>query len=162
MDDPNTRQLKGIRNILLSLLVIVTFIILRELSQLLLPLALAGLLTILDLPMVGFLKRRKVPRVLITLIVAVLTILIVWFVFSMIGGTIDQLLNDSSRLARQFVRKVDLAITWIGQVVPGLDGEVIRTEVNRVITPAGISGLIRSAFGTLGNVGSGSLFFLIY
>lgn len=162
MDDQNTRQLKGIRNILLILLVVVTFIILRELSHLLLPLALAGLLTILDLPLVGFLEKRRVPRPLITILVATVTILIVWFVFSMIGGTIDQLLNDSSALARQFMTKVDLAIVWIGNTIPGLEADTIRGEVNRVMTPAGIAGLIGSVFGALSNVGSGSLFFLIY
>jgi len=52
---------KSIRNILIIMLIIVVFVVIRELSGLLLPLVLAGLLTILNLPLVNFLKRKRIP-----------------------------------------------------------------------------------------------------
>lgn len=162
MDDKVLKQVRGIRNILILLLVVVVFIIMKGLSGLLIPLALAGLLTILNLPMVNFLEKRHFPRFLITILVAIVTIVVLWIVITMISGTVEQLIRDQDFLASQFTKKIDAAIVGVGNVIPGLEVDDLRTEVNNVLTPSTIAGLIGSVLGALGNMGSSSIVFLIY
>ena len=52
---------RNIRTLLLILLIITLFGVLRALSNLLIPLVLAGMLTILNFPMVNFLERLRFP-----------------------------------------------------------------------------------------------------
>jgi predicted PurR-regulated permease PerM len=154
--------LKGIRNILLVMLIILVFIVLRELSGLLLPLVLAALLTILNLPMVGFLEKRRFPGFLITFMVAVLTLVILWLVFSMISGTVQQIIDDKDFLASQFSKRINAFIIWLGGVIPGINVEFLSDQINRIISPAGVAGLIGTVLGTLGSFGSSTVLFLIY
>lgn len=154
--------LKGIRNILLVMLIILVFIVLRELSGLLLPLVLAALLTILNLPMVGFLEKRRFPGFLITFMVAVLTLVILWLVFSMISGTVQQIIDDKDFLASQFSKRINAFIIWLGEVIPGINVEFLSDQINRIISPAGVAGLIGTVLGTLGSFGSSTVLFLIY
>ena len=153
---------KTIRNILLILLIIVVFAVLKELSGLLIPLVLAGLLTILNLPLVNFLEKRRIPRFLITLLVAILTLAILWLVVTMISGTVEQLIRDQDFLASQFSIRVNAALIWIGDTIPGVNVDVLRTQLNDVMSPANIAELIGSVLGVLGNVGSSSILFLVY
>ncbi len=157
-----TDHTKGIRNILLILLIIVIFAVLKELSGLLLPLTLAGLLTILNLPMVNFLNKGKIPKFIITLLVAVFSLAILWGVFWMISGTVEQLIQQKDFLARQFVKKLNAAILWVGNTIPGLNVEYVHEELNKVLSPAGIGALIGNLLGALGSFGSSSVLFLLY
>lgn len=93
---------KSIRNILLILLIILVFAVLKELSGLMLPLVLAALLTILNLPVVSFLQKKHLPRILITLMVAITSLGILALVVSLISGTVEQLIQDKDFLAAQF------------------------------------------------------------
>ena len=157
-----TDHTKGIRNILLILLIIAVFAVLKELSGLLLPLALAALLTILNLPLVNFLNKRKIPSFLITVMVAILSLAILWGVLGMISGTVEQLIGTKDFLARQFVRKMDAAVVWLGNTIPGLNVDYIRNELNRVLSPASIGSLIGSLLGAMGSFGTSSILFLVY
>ena len=98
---------RNIRSLLLILLIITLFGVLRALSNLLIPLVLAGMLTILNFPMVNFLERLRFPRPLITVVVALLTIIILWAVVRMLSGTVEQIIQDQNALAFQFTRRID-------------------------------------------------------
>jgi AI-2 transport protein TqsA len=153
---------KSIRNILLILLIILIFAVLRELSRLMLPLVLAALLTILNLPVVMFLERKKVPKILITLLVAVTTLGLLFLVFTLISGTVEQLIQDKDFLAAQFYRKINTSIEWIAATVPGFNVDLLWGEIDKIISPKNVASLLGAVFGTLGNVGSSSVLFLVY
>ncbi len=153
---------KSIRNILLIMLIILVFIVLKELSGLLIPLVLAALLTILNLPLVGYLKKKQVPGFFITLLVAMLTLVIIWLIFTMISGTVQQIIDDKEFLARQFSKRINAAVQWLGAVIPGINVETLSAQLNKVVSPSNIAGLIGSVLGTLGSVGSSSVLFLVY
>ncbi len=153
---------KNIRNILLVMLIILVFIVLKELAGLLLPLVLAGMLTILNLPVVNFLKKRRIPGVLITLMVAFLTLIILWLVFTMISGTVEQLIRDKEFLANQFNARINAAFALIGNKIPGVNVDILRTQLNSIVSPANIAGLIGTALAALGSIGSSSVLFLVY
>ena len=144
------------------MLLMAIFLVLKELSGLIIPLVLAALLTILNLPLVNLMERWKIPRILITLLVAIITIAFLWLIISMLSSTVEQIIRDKNFLARQFTRKIDASIVWVGNTVPGVNVEFIQTQINSVISPGNIADLIGSVIGTLGNIGSSSLLFLLY
>lgn len=154
---------RTIRNMLVILTIVVTFAVLREVSELLIPLALAGLLTILDLPAVNFLEKKKVPRPLITILVAAITLVVLVLVVNLITGTVEQLIADIDTLAAQFNRKVEAAVTWIGTTIPALDVESVRAEVDGLLSPGQITSTVVPILGSLvAQVGSPFFLFLIY
>ncbi len=158
-----TDYARSIRNILMILLVITLFIILQKLSHLLIPLALAILLTMLNLPVINFLERFKVPRILITILVSSLTIVVLWIVFEMVSRVIHQIIQDKEVLAEQLYRRINSALSWIGNTLPGLDIEAVLKELKNSITPGSIASIIGSLFGKFISVfGSSTLLFLLY
>ena len=153
---------KSIRNILLIMVIILVFIILKELSGLLMPVILAALLTVLNLPLVNFLKKRRVPDFLITLLVAVLSLVIIWLIISLISGTVQQIIDDKEFLAAQFSKRINSAILWLGATIPGINVDFFISQMDNIISPASIAGLIGAVLGSLGSIGSYTLLFLIY
>ncbi len=153
---------KNVRNILLVMLIVLVFMVLKELSGLLIPLVLAALLTILNLPLVSYLEKKRVPGFLITLLVAIISLVILWLIFSMISGTVQQIIDDKEFLARQFSKRINASVQWIGAVIPGVNVEILSTQLNNVASPTNIAGLIGTVLGTLGSVGSSSVLFLVY
>jgi predicted PurR-regulated permease PerM len=112
--------------------------------------------------MVGFLEKRRFPGFLITFMVAVLTLVILWLVFSMISGTVQQIIDDKDFLASQFSKRINAFIIWLGGVIPGINVEFLSDQINRIVSPAGVAGLIGTVLGTLGSFGSSTVLFLIY
>ncbi len=157
-----TKNIRNILLIMLIILIILVFIVLKELSGLLIPLVLAALLTILNLPLVGYLKKKRVPGFFITLLVAIITLVIIWLIFTMISGTVQQIIDDKEFLASQFSKRINAAVQWLGAVIPGINVEILSTQLNNVVSPANIAGLIGTVLGTLGSVGSSSVLFLVY
>ena len=155
-------EIKGVRNILLILLIIVVFAVLRELSGLIIPLVLAALLTILNLPIVNFLEKRRVPRVFILPLVSILTLGFVFLIITMISGTVDNLMNEQEYLARRFSKKIDSSIVWLGNQISTLNVDTVRTEFAKVVSPANVTRILGSLLGTLGSFGSSFILFLIY
>ena len=154
---------KSIRNILMILLIIAIFSVLQTLSHLLIPLALAGLLTMLNLPLVSFLEKRKVPRFLITLIVASLSFIVLRVVAGMIKGVIEQIIQDRDVLAQQLRQRIDAAIAWFGGIVPSVDIDAVLSEFNRMLSPGNIAAMIGTLFGkVISSFGSSLLLFLLY
>ncbi|MCK5735290.1 MAG: AI-2E family transporter, partial [Spirochaetaceae bacterium] len=123
---------KSIRNILLIMVIILVFIILKELSGLLMPVILAALLTVLNLPLVNFLKKRRVPDFLITLLVAVLSLVIIWLIISLISGTVQQIIDDKEFLAAQFSKRINSAILWLGATIPGINVDFFISQMDNI------------------------------
>ncbi len=162
MSQPDSNYLKNIRNILVILLAIAVFVLLRNLSSLLLPLVLAGLLTILALPLVNLLERIHLPRFLITIVVAIVTLALIWAIFSMIHGTVQQIIVQHKVLAQQFSRKMNSVLMWIQSKFPGIDINAFKAETGKMFSAEKISFYITSALGTIGNFGSSLFLFLFY
>lgn len=144
------------------MLIIVVFRVLRELSSLMLPLVLASLLTVINLPLVSFLEKRRIPRFLITLVVSLTTLGALLVIIQLIRGTVEQLIIEKDVLAQQFYAKLTTAMTWVGSIVPGINTDQLWAEINDFVSPSNIASLIGTAFGALSSFGSSSVFFIIY
>lgn len=157
-----TNYNKSTRNILLVLAVFVIFALLKILSSLLMPLVLASFLAILGLPIVSFLDKKKVPKIIITLLVAGLSLAVVVAIVTLISETVEQLINDKDFLASQLVKKVNASVVWLGNVIPAINEEVLQTQFDKLFSPAKIAGFIGSVLGSLRSFGSSYVMFLIY
>lgn len=153
---------KSTRNILLILTVIVIFALLKTLSSLMMPLVLAGFLAVLGLPIVSFLDKKKVPKFIITLLVAGLSLAVVVAIVSLISGTVEELIRDKNFLASQLVRKVNASVAWLGNLIPAFNEQVLQQQFDKLFSPAKIAGFIGSVLGSLSSFGSSYIMFLIY
>lgn len=137
--------------------------VLKILSSLLIPLVLAAILTLINLPLIHFLERRKLPRLLISLTVALVTIVILWVVVSMISRTVNQIIGQQDMLAQQLNRRLIAAISWIDKIIPSVDTNDIRAEINRIFSPGNIASTIGPLLSSfVGGVGSSTALFLLY
>ncbi len=161
-----TDYTKSIRNILMVLLIITIFFVMKTLSHLLIPLTLAGLMTMLSLPLIDLLRKLKFPRFLITVTVAVITIAILWIVIGMIGGIIDQLIQDRELLARQLYHRIDSLVLWVDKTLPVLDVNDVNNLLDdfyQMLSPKKIASLIGTLLGDLvSGFGSSVFLFLLY
>ena len=157
-----TDYTKSIRSILLILLIITLFGVLKTLSGLLIPLVLAGMLTILNFPMVNFLERLRFPRILITAVVASFTIILLWAVLRMLSGTVEQIIRDQNALALQFTSRIDSGLAALGKTFPWIDIGHLRKELGAIVSPANVGALIGRFVGVLGSFGSSTILFLLY
>ncbi len=154
---------KSIRNILMVLLIMTIFFVLKTLAHLLIPLTLAGLLTMLSLPFIDLLRKWKIPRFLITVTVAFITIAILRIVIGMIGGIIDQIIQDRELLARQLYLRIDSVVSWIDKNLPVLDVNSLLDDFYQMLSPGKIASLIGALLGDLvSGFGSSILLFLLY
>jgi predicted PurR-regulated permease PerM len=153
---------KSIRNALVILTVVVVFAVLRELSGLLIPLVLAALLTVLGLPLVSFLDKRRVPGFFITLIVAAATLALVFLVVTLISATVQQLVTDQAVLARQFSRKINIALAALEESVPSIGINSMRSYLENAVSPDRVAGILGAVLGSLGSFGSSFLLFIVY
>ncbi len=92
---------KQIRNILLLLLLVVILVLMRQLSSILLPLVLASLFVMINLPLVEFLIARRIPRWLSIVVVALLSIGILSFVINIFVDTFTEILSQQLFLIRR-------------------------------------------------------------
>ena len=151
-----------IRNILLIILIIIIFAVFKLLAALLIPLAFAGLLILLNMPLINFLHSRKVPKIFIVLSVAFITLAVLWFVVAMISGTVNQLIADKSFLAEQFNKKINKAVIAVGDTLPFIDADLLRVNINSILSQENISQLLGSVLGALSSFGSSTVLFLLY
>lgn len=158
---PNTRLLRTVRNLLIVGLAIALVSLLKTLSSLLLPLVLALLVTMLTLPLVFWLKRLGLPKIIIIPLVALLTIFVVVVVINILANTLTDLISQQTELTQQFSDKV--------QEVYQLLGHRFHLDLDYDISPLvylwdqiDISQLVRNFAGLLGSFGSSFFLFILY
>lgn len=153
----------SIKNILIVLLVIVVFIVLKQISNLLIPLVLAALLTILNLPVVSFLHKRKVPKVLITIFVAGITVAVIYGLVNLISSSIEQIIGQIDTLTEQFSNKIESSIVWVGETIPGMNVDSVRDELRKIISTDTITSVVAPALGNfISSFGSSFFLFIFY
>lgn len=103
---------RSIRNILIVSLGIVLIAVLRELSELLLPLVLAGILALLCIPLVDRLRNFGVPKIIILMVVALVVSGVLLVVINIFITTLSSILHDIDGLTIQFNKKIEFLTKW--------------------------------------------------
>ncbi len=91
---------------------VVVFWILRELSSLILPFALALFTVMLLQPLLAFLIRKKVPSLISVTLVSIFTLLLVAIFVSIVSSTAAQVADNSKLIAFRFDHKLEIFLQW--------------------------------------------------
>lgn len=108
-----TDSTNSIKNLLIVFLVILVFYLLSVLSSILLPLVLALLFAILFQPTIMFLRKKKVPKIIILPTISILTLGILFGIGMIISDTASDIVSQQDYLLTRLVAKIEMTIGWI-------------------------------------------------
>ena len=144
------------------LVVIVFLFVLKQLSGLLLPLILAGMFTILVMPIVNFLENHKVPHSVTTIFISAISLGLIFSIIMLLSGTVQQIITDREILAEQLNQKTNLMIEWAGRRFPVINVDSFREQSGNFLSSLNIPGVIGSFISSLGTLSSSFVLFMIY
>jgi predicted PurR-regulated permease PerM len=145
------------------LVLVAGLFLMKSLAGIMLPLVMALLLSILYLPIVLFLEKKKIPTSLIVTFIAIFTVAVILVVANIFISTINEILGQQDFLINQLKNKF-LSIAGILTSLPylNLDLETLQegmnTLLNRNVITTAASGFFRGA----SSFGSSFLMFTLY
>ncbi len=157
------KELFLIRNLLLLIVGIALLVIMKSLAHILLPLVLAGFLSILYLPLIQFLEKKRVPKGLSVVAIVVITLGAILMVANVFIATINEIIGQQDVLVDQLTKKF-IEMASLLERVPYIDlnmdnlQEMLNTLINRNNIAAAASGLLKGA----STFGSSFLMFTLY
>lgn len=153
-----------VKNILVIFLIVLIFYLLKELSYLLIPLALAFLLALLMQPPTRFLLKKKTPKWLILPIITIITLIIFFTLVIIIVRTTSDILDQQKFLFTKFDEKLRGLIYWINDLTGmRLKVNIVYSEITKFLnldTVSKAAGVIASNVGSF--MGSFVTFALYY
>lgn len=156
--------LNSIKNVLFVFLFVLIMYLLKELSSILVPLALAILFALMFQPLVGFLQKLKVPKWLIFPVVTIITLLIVYAIYSIMHQAVQSIIENQDFLVEKLNMRIKNIVVWVntefGTNISTADKKInLEYLVNEYGIPATLPGLA-SMLSSLS--GSFVMFFLYY
>ncbi|MCB0701705.1 MAG: AI-2E family transporter [Candidatus Kapaibacterium sp.] len=160
----NESQLNSIKNILFVFLFVLVMYLLKELSGILVPLALAILIALMFQPLVGFLQRFKAPKWLIFPTVTLITLLVVFAVYSILNEAIQSIIENQDFLVEKLNMRIKNVVVWIntnfGTAFSTADKKI---NLEYLINEYGLPATIPALANLLSSLsGSFVMFFLYY
>lgn len=152
-----------IRNLLLMLVAIAALFIMKSLAGILLPLVFALLLSILYLPLIMFLEKKRFPKGLGIVLIVVMTLGIILVVANVFTSTINEIINQQDYLITQLHDRF-LAIAALLGEIPYLDIDAtvlqdgLNNLLNKNMMTSAVGGLLKGA----SSFGSSFLMFTLY
>lgn len=157
------RELAFIRNLLLLIVGIGGLVLMKTLSGILLPLVLAMMLSIIYLPVVLYLEKKRIPSKLIVPLIAALTLGIIYSVADIFIRTITDIIGQMDFLISRLSQKF-LLIGEALEKIPylQLDTSVILREISSLLNVDMLTSSASSILKGAGNFGSSFLMFTLY
>lgn len=152
----NTKPSSGAAVYTASIFIIIAGILLLMLygQALLMPIVVSAFLSMLMFPMVSWLERKRVPRILsitIAMIIAVASLAgIIWFFTEQIRG----FSNDLADIQTRFEQLISEVNAWVGQTF-GIENAIVLNELDSKVivllqeNASSISNMAASTLGTL-------------
>ncbi|MFP4457979.1 MAG: AI-2E family transporter [Candidatus Zixiibacteriota bacterium] len=162
-DEAALSDYRVIRIASILFIIVVLFVILRELSSLLLPLVLALFIVMLLQPLLFFLIKKKFPNWLAVTLVSMVTLLLL-FVFGMIvSNTASQLSENGRVFIEKIIQRIELLQMWInsklGNFIPKIE---LNKYLNTFIKEMNMNDALGSLAVMLGDFGGKFLLFALY
>ncbi|PKL79233.1 MAG: hypothetical protein CVV25_08675 [Ignavibacteriae bacterium HGW-Ignavibacteriae-4] len=157
-------HLNSIKNILFAFLFVLVMYLLKELSGILVPLALAILIALMFQPLVGFLQKFKAPKWLIFPTVTIITLLIVFAIYSILNEAVQSIIENQDFLIEKLNMRIKNVVVWIntnfGTAISTADKKInLEYLVNEYGIPATLPGLANFLSSLSGSF---VMFFLYY
>ncbi len=157
-------HLNSIKNILFAFLFVLVMYLLKELSGILVPMALAILIALMFQPLVGFLQKFKAPKWLIFPTVTIITLLIVFAIYSILNEAVQSIIENQDFLIEKLNMRIKNVVVWIntnfGTAISTADKKInLEYLVNEYGIPATLPGLANFLSSLSGSF---VMFFLYY
>jgi len=152
-----------IRNLLLLLTLVLGLFLMKNLYGILLPLFLALFLSIIYIPLVLYLERKKIPTGLIVALIAVITLGAILSVANIIIATVNDIVSQTDFLVSQLQNK-SLALAEFLTSMPylNLDLNTIQEGMGNFLNLNLITSTARGFLKGAGSFGSSFLMFTLY
>ncbi len=156
-------MIKSIRNLLLILLIILALFVMNTLAKIILPLVVAIMFVLLYEPIFSFLHKRKIPVILITPILAVSTIILLFFIIQIFVDSTQTIYHDRVILGQLLYQKILSILNYIGSITPlKLDATFLESWIDNIFSEATLSSFGKSSISALSSFGSSFFMFSLY
>ncbi|MBN2626630.1 MAG: AI-2E family transporter [Spirochaetales bacterium] len=154
---------RSIRNGLILFMAAGLVFLLKTLSTLILPLIMAILLTLIVLPLIFGLKDRGWPIALIVPIIALITLAVVFLIFSIFINALSEIINQQDQLFVMLEKKVDKIILLVNDRYSlNTTGEEAFRWLFGEFDVARVTSMIRTAASGVGSFGRSFFLFMLY
>ncbi|MDC7235709.1 MAG: AI-2E family transporter [Spirochaetales bacterium] len=157
------KELFFIRNLLLMLVAIVAVVIMKSLSGILLPLVLAVLMSVLFLPLILFLEKKKFPTGISVALIAIITIGIILMVANVFISTINEIISQQDYLVNQLYTKFQELAALAAQIpYLEIDAASLQSAINNLLSRDMLTSAASGLFKGASSFGSSFLMFTLY
>jgi predicted PurR-regulated permease PerM len=115
-----------VKRILMIFLIVLIFSLLKELSTILIPLALAFIIASIFYPIVNLFSKRKASRILVLPTVAIITVIIVFLLGQVIYQAINEIIQQQDYFITSLNDKIKQVIGFINSIIYGTFGTKIK------------------------------------
>ncbi|MFT7460679.1 MAG: AI-2 transport protein TqsA [Planctomycetota bacterium] len=140
------------KNLLQSLLLIAALVVIiagmHAAEPILVPLLMAVFISILLAPLMFWLQRKGLPKLVALVVVLMVLIAIIFTVMVLAGSSLDQFLRNMPSYQLRLQEQLVLLISWLN----GFGFNLSQEEIFRYFDPGVIFGLLGNLLGGLGSV----------
>lgn len=152
-----------VKNILIIFFIVLIFYLLKELSYLLIPLALAFLMALLMQPPTRLLLKRKTPKWLILPIITIITLVIFFTLAIIVVRTTSDILDQQKFLFTKFDEKVRTLVYWINDITGmRLKVTIVYSEITKFLNVDTVSNVAATIAKNVGSFMGSFVTFALY
>ncbi|MBN2618494.1 MAG: AI-2E family transporter [Spirochaetales bacterium] len=156
-------MLQAIRNLLFFLTIIAVLFVMNALASILLPLVVAIMVTLLYEPLFQILHKRKIPSIIITPFLAIITITILVFVIQIFIDSTQAIYADRVELGWLLKKKILSILNYFDEIIPlQLDDTFLQARINQLLSESSITNFAGSSISALSSFGSSFFMFSLY
>lgn len=115
-----------VKRIMMIFLIVLIFSILKELSPILIPLALAFIIASIFYPIINLFSKRRASRILVLPTVAIITIIIVFLLGQVIYQAVNEIISQQDYFITSLNDKIKQVIGFINSIIYGTFGTKIK------------------------------------
>lgn len=156
-------MITSIRNLVLSILVILVLFVMHSLGGIILPLIIAVMVVLLYEPIFRFMHTKKIPVILITPILAIGTIGVLVFVIQIFVDSAQAIYLDRVNLGQLLYDKVLSILNYLDAAFPfTLDASLLESWIETLTSESTLTSFAGSSIAALSTFGSSFFMFSLY
>jgi len=160
--DSNTNLLRSIRNVLIVILFIIIVYLMKVLASIVIPLVLAFLIALAFQPLITFLRRFKIPKLIILPFVTIITLGILFGIGLIFFESISQIVLQQDYIILKTQQLGDNVLSWLTSLNLPLDYDSVGTQITNWFDITWFSRTAGSVARELGSFAGSFTFFAIY
>lgn len=156
-------NLNTIKNLLFAFLFVLILYLLKVLSSILIPLVLALLIAMMFQPLVAFLQKFKTPKILIFPVVTIITLAILFLIYTILNETITSIISNQDYLINRLSVKLQYMVDWVNNAF-GTNYVIDKSSLrfSKLLDSTNLSNFVGSVANALGSFTGSFIMFTLY